>query len=67
MNGTGNLWVFLALPIPLPRKTHTCGAGMGIPAGQTFLTPGIPLPIPVAGNLWVYYYQVYTYILFYYY
>lgn len=33
--------------------TCTCVVGMGLLAGQAFRTWGIPVPVPMVGNLWV--------------
>ena len=50
MNGTGNPWVKLTLPVPLPVKTCTRITGTGISAGQTYITQGIPVPVPATGT-----------------
>ena len=50
----GNPWVFLAVPIPIPTETHTHTMGMGFSMGQNFCTHTQPIPIPMAGNPWVY-------------
>jgi len=52
----GNPWVFLAVPIPIPTKTHTHTIGMGFFMSQKFCTHTQPIPIPMAGNPWVYNY-----------
>jgi hypothetical protein len=36
VNGMGNLWVNLTLPVPVPMKTCTRTTGTGFSAGQTY-------------------------------
>jgi hypothetical protein len=50
VNGTGNPWVKLTLPILVPVKTRTCTTGTGFSVGQTYITQGIPVPIPTIGT-----------------
>jgi hypothetical protein len=55
---TGNLWVFLGIPILLPAKTPTRGNGWGFVVGlqeaYPYPYPQKPLPLEVGkGFLWV--------------
>jgi hypothetical protein len=50
---TGNPWVFSAIPIPVPTKTHTRVMGTGFFTGQFSYTLTQPIPVPMVGNPWV--------------
>ena len=59
---TGNPWVLLMVPVPLPVETRTHSGGTGICAGYLIYTPGIPVPVPVMGYPWVYNYLISTFL-----
>ena len=49
----GYFWPY---PDLYPPSTRTRLAGTGFHTGHLFHTPGLPVPVPVAGNPGVYYY-----------
>jgi len=53
--GMGNPQVFFPIPRPITIDNLYLPKGMGTAMGFWEWTQGPPIPLPVAGNPWVYY------------